>query len=576
MLLSGDVLWLGPRAPWAAALDAAVHSCAAAADLPARGGAALVVVAGDPAAAADWLRRPRERPPALVVADGDDAEEAALQAGADEAVSASAPPEDARRAVRRALARHAAAQDETDVFRLMVECATDLLTLTDADGRTLYASPAAEELTGAPAEDLVGREPFASVHPDDLDRVRRAYVGAVAAGGAPVATQYRVRDADGCVRVVESVGRPACAGGRTYGVVSTRDVTERVEMEERLRDSEARYRAVVRALPDVVSRLRHDGWVVDFHVPPVFETEFPAEAMLGRRLQDVIQTDIARKFADNVGRLRETGRVVSYDYEVEVMGETRHREVRLAPLGDGEVISMIRDVTALRQKTAALQRSRTELRALATHLQDVREEERARLSREVHDVLGQQLTAIRLGIGWFGRRLSDNAEAQARLAELRETIDETIGHVRQVAADLRPGVLDDFGLASAAEWQVERFAARTGVEASLAVEGTAEVPTDVATAAFRVLQEALTNVARHADARSVDVTLDVTLGGGAVRLTVADDGRGFDGNAVGRRTLGLLGMRERAGALGGTLDVRGVPGRGTVVECTLPLAPPRP
>ena len=586
---SGDVSWLGRPAPWADALGP-VRACASVADLPAQGaGAALAAVAeAHLAEAGPWLRRSGDRPPALVVLDGDDpdAEEAALRAGAEEAVVRSAPPDVARRAGRRAAARHVALQAgggpaqggpvEGDPFRLLVENAADLLTLADADGRTLYASPAAEDQLGVPAEALVGREPFAAVHPDDRDRVRLAYAGGLAAGGAAVTLRYRAVEPGGRVRVVESVGRPATGpAGRPYGVVSTRDVTGRAEIEGRLRDSEARFRAVVSALPDVVSRLRHDGWVVDFHVPAVFETEFPAEDMLGRRLHDVIQADLTRKFEDAVARVRATGGVVAYDYEVEALGETRHREVRLAPLGDGEVISMIRDVTALREKAAALERSQAELRALATHLRDVREAERARLSREVHDVLGQQLTAIRLGVGWFGRHYAGDEAAQARLDDTRAVIDETVRHVRQIAADLRPGVLDDFGLASAAEWEVGRFEERSGVAASLAVEGAAEPPPDVATAAFRVLQEALTNVARHAEAASVAVAL--RLGTDAVRLTVADDGRGLDpAGGAGRRSLGLVGMRERAGALGGTLSVRGAPGRGTVVECTFPLAAPPP
>ena len=574
---SGDVLWLGPPAPWADALGP-VRACADADALVAGGaGAALAVVGAEHAGAlADWLRRPRERPPVLVALPDDDpdAEDGALRAGADDAVPVSAPPGAARRAARRAAARHHAARRDADLYRLMVESATDLLVLTDDAGRTLYASPSAEAQTGIAAADLVGREPFSTVHPDDRERVATAYAEGVASGVAD-GVQYRALGDDGRERTLESVGRVVQgADGRVYGVMSTRDVTGRVETERQLHDSEARYRAVVGALPDVVSRLRHDGHVLGFHVPAVFETEFPAEALIGRRLHEVIPADLARKFDDGVARVRETGGVVSYDYAVVSRGETRHREVRLALLGDGEVISMIRDVTALREKAEALERSKTELRALATHLQDVREEERARLSREVHDVLGQQLTAIRLGVGWFGRRFPDDDAAQARLADTRATIDETIRHVRQIAADLRPGVLDDFGLASAAEWQVKRFEERSGVAASLDVHGAAEPPPDVATAAFRVLQEALTNVARHAHARSVAVTL--VLGAGAARLVVADDGRGIDDGAasVGRRTLGLLGMRERAGALGGTLDVRGVPGRGTVVECTFPLDPP--
>ena len=510
--------------------------------------------------------------------DDADAEDAALRAGADAVVASAAPPADARRAAGRATARHHAAQRDADLYRLMVESATDLIVLTDDTGRTVYASPAAKSQVGIEADSLVGREPFSTIHPDDRDRVTSAYAEGVASGAVD-SVQYRAIDDDGRVRTLESVGRAVTGpDGRVYGVSSTRDVTERVEIEGRLHDSEARYRAVVEALPDVVSRLRHDGHVLGFHVPAVFETEFPAEALVGRRLQDVIPAELAQKFEAGVARVRETGGVVSYDYDVEAHGAVRHREVRLSPLGGDEVISMIRDVTALRESAAALERSRAELRALATHLQDVREEERARLSREVHDVLGQQLTAIRLGVGWFGRHYPDDAEAQRRLTDTRATIDETIRHVRQIAADLRPGVLDDFGLASAVEWQAGRFEDRTGLAVTVETLGTAEPSPDVATAAFRVLQEALTNVARHAEADTVTITL--ALADDGVRLTVADDGRGIEGpkgrGEIGRQSLGLLGMRERACALGGTLDVRGAPGRGTVVECTFPVAPPRP
>ena len=337
---------------------------------------------------------------------------------------------------------------------------------------------------------------------------------------------------------------------------------------------ESRFQTVVRALPDVVSRIRDDGLVLDFHVPEAFATEFPAETLIGRRLQDVIPPDLAGRFARAVRQVRATGRLASYTYTVEVDGRTCYREVRVAPVGPREVISMLRDVTDLREKAAALERSQAELRALATHLQDVREEERTRLSREVHDVLGQQLTAIRLGAGWFGRRYAGDDVVQEHLADLRATVDETIRHVRQIAADLRPGVLDDFGLASAVEWQAARFEERTGTACSLDVRGHAEPPPEVATAAFRVLQEALTNVARHAGAGRVAVALG--LGARSLRLVVSDDGRGFDAGQVERRSLGLVGMRERAGALGGHLSVRGVPGRGTVVECRLPFTAPPP
>jgi len=568
--MTPTVLWLGLPLPWADALPGTIRTV----DVPEAvvgADASLVVLADGVGALADWLRRPRTRPPTLVVCATVDEEDAALRAGAEGVLSPDTTAEDARRAARRAAARHASVQTDAELYRMMVESATDLMTVSDATGRTIYASPAAEAQTGRTPEEMLAQEPFEGIHPDDREAATAAFMAGMVSG-QPTAFRYRNVGADGRVRLLESHGRAATGpDGQPYGIVTTRDVTEAAEIERKLMASEARYRAIVHALPDVVSRLRDDGLVVDFHVPDVFATEFPAEAMIGKVLPDIIPDDLAAKVRDAMDRLRQTDETVSYDYAVEVGGRTCYREVRMAPIGDDEVLSMLRDVTPLREHEAALERSRAELQALATHLQDIREEERTRLSRDVHDVLGQQLTAIRLGVGWFGRHYPDDEAAQARLDDVRQTIDETIRHVRQLAADLRPGVLDDFGLASAVEWQATRFEERTDVGCRVDVQGRTEPPREVATAAFRVFQEALTNVARHAEAATVKVTL--VLGPAQVRLVVADDGRGFDAGRMRRHALGLVGMRERAGALGGALEVRGEPGRGTVVECTLPFEP---
>ncbi len=566
--MTSTVLWLGSPLDWADALPGFVQIV----DVPdavVGTDAALVVLAEGVGPLGDWLRQPRTRPPVLVVCGTDAEEDAALRAGAEGVLSPGASSAEANRAARRAIARHAHVQTDAELYRMMIESVTDLVTVVDASGRTIYASPSAEAQTGRTAEDLRAQAPFAGIHPDDREAAVAAFQVGMASG-QPATLRYRNVGPDGRVRLLESHGRAAVGpDGRPYGIVTTRDVTEVAETERRLTASETRFRTIVHALPDVVSRLQDDGLVLDFHVPEVFATEFPAASMIGRSLPDIIPPDLAEKYRDAMDRLRQSGEAVWYDYEVAVDGRTRYREVRMAPFGDGEVLSMLRDVTPLREHEAALERSRAELQALATHLQNVREEERTRLSREVHDVLGQQLTAIRLGIGWFGRHFPDHEAAQARLDDVRQTIDETIRHVRQIAADLRPGVLDDFGLASAVEWQAGRFEERTGVGCRIVVEGADEPPREVATAAFRVLQEALTNVARHAEAQSVTITLG--LGPREARLVVADDGRGFDPTTMRQRSLGLVGMRERAAALGGALAVRGEPGRGTVVECTLPV-----
>ena len=341
---------------------------------------------------------------------------------------------------------------------------------------------------------------------------------------------------------------------------------------------ENRYRALLGALPDVIARLRDDGLALDFYVPDEFETDFPPETLLGQQIGDVVPDEFADLFAGAVARLRESGEPQSYRYTVDVDGEARVREARVVANGEGEVLSILRDVTDLARSTNELEASRAELRALAARLQAVREEERARLARDVHDVIGQGLTAIRLTAGTLARRRPDDAEVQARVADLRDLVDETIGHARRVATDLRPGSLDDLGLVAALEWQARRFEEQSGLTCIVETEGPAAVfapgalPEPLGTAVFRIVQEALTNVARHADASEIAIRL--VADGAALRLGIRDDGRGLPSSPpdTERRPLGLVSMRERALAAGGRLSVDDAPGGGALVRAAFPDA----
>jgi len=216
--------------------------------------------------------------------------------------------------------------------------------------------------------------------------------------------------------------------------------------------------------------------------------------------------------------------------------------------------------------------SRQQLRDLASHLQSVREQERTDVAREIHDELGQALTALKMDAHWIGRRIGPGQpELGARALAMAKVIDATVHAVRRISSELRPTLLDDLGLAAAIEWQAREFEQRSGITCDIQSE-----PEDIvldrprSTALFRIFQETLTNVARHAHASCVDVALRHL--GSSVELTVSDNGRGIDAEqASDARSLGIVGMRERARALGGTLDVDGAAGRGTIVRVSIPL-----
>jgi signal transduction histidine kinase len=230
-----------------------------------------------------------------------------------------------------------------------------------------------------------------------------------------------------------------------------------------------------------------------------------------------------------------------------------------------------RDVTDRHLATAQIQASREQLRALASRLQKVREEERTGIAREIHDELGQALTGLKLDIAWMKNRLPRDHEVMGQCVSIIKRIDQTLTAVRRIATELRPSVLDQLGLAAALEWQGQEFGARTGIEVSmeLSVDG-AMIPDDLGSSAFRILQESLTNVIRHANASRVEIRLCQTPT--LLTLAIADNGVGCASACFeGTRSLGLVGMRERALACGGECTITGVPGRGTTVLLRVPL-----
>jgi len=229
----------------------------------------------------------------------------------------------------------------------------------------------------------------------------------------------------------------------------------------------------------------------------------------------------------------------------------------------------------LSRKTAALADSEQKLRALASHLISVREEERAHIAREIHDELGQVLTGLKMEVAWLAKHLhEDQKPLFEKTRSMGQLIDSTVQTVRKISAGLRPEVLDEMGLVAAIGWQAKEFQKRTGIRCRLKLpEEVASLERELSTTVFRVFQEILTNVARHSRATRVDI--DMKNDGRSLVLEVADNGVGIaDGEHNGRRSLGLLGMQERALRVGGEVSIGSAPGHGTKVVVTIPAARP--
>jgi signal transduction histidine kinase len=236
-----------------------------------------------------------------------------------------------------------------------------------------------------------------------------------------------------------------------------------------------------------------------------------------------------------------------------------------------------RDITEHQQAAEHLENSRAELRALSAQLQSVREEERMRISREIHDELGQVLTGLKMDVVSLARRMSDATatrdwrQLKERAQSIAELINNAILTVRRISTELRPGLLDAVGLTAAIEWQAKEFENRTGIKCRLGLPD-ADVILDQnrSVAVFRIFQEILTNVTRHAQASEVNIILEAREAD--LFLEARDNGRGIRASEFSNpKSLGLLGMRERTLLLGGEFNIRGVQGKGTTVTVRIPL-----
>jgi PAS domain S-box-containing protein len=226
-----------------------------------------------------------------------------------------------------------------------------------------------------------------------------------------------------------------------------------------------------------------------------------------------------------------------------------------------------------RQAAADLKKSHEQLRSLAAHLQSIREEERANISREIHDELGQSLIALKMVLSATTAKLSTtrkNKEIAGKLNEAAGLVSSTLESVKQICTDLRPTLLDHIGLGAAMEWQCEQFQERTGVECGVDVESDI-FKGDTAVALFRVFQEALTNVTKHSEATKVEAKLKKENGN--IVLEIHDNGVGLTGDQISKRhSFGLLGMRERLYPFGGMISIEGKKQRGTTLTAIIPVA----
>lgn len=368
---------------------------------------------------------------------------------------------------------------------------------------------------------------------------------------------------------LEYDGRPCLLG---TGI----SVTEKKKAEEELKLSEQKYRLLFHSNPLAM-------WMLSLPDYQIIETNESALIQYGYTREEFLAMDVYRlRPAEDLDRFKQyvdTGfRGIHY------AGIWRHQKkdgtiiyvniVTHDTWYEGKSVRLVlaNEVTERYLAEERLKESYESIKRLTEHLNSVREQERLHIAREIHDELGQLLTVLKMDVSWLNKKLQAAPEpVKEKLADLISLLDTTVKTVRRISSELRPSLIDDLGLVAAMEWHMEEFQKRSGIDCQARLpENELNLSDNVKIGLYRILQESLTNVARHSQAKKVVVKLQKT--DNQLILTVEDDGIGFDEANRNKKTLGLVGARERAEGLGGSYSIQGFPGQGTRVQVAIPYS----
>jgi len=478
-------------------------------------------------------------------------------------------------------------QEQRALLDELFEQGPEAVVLTDTNNRIVRVNRAFARIFGYSPEETVGRRLGELIVPDEAKDEERQFAATAANGPRVDAEGIRKRKDDtllhvGIVRVAVSVPGKQIAGYAIY-----RDITERKQYEEQLKMSEGQ-------LVEAQHLARIGSWNWDLTTNSLNWSD-ELFRIFGRRPQEFNPTHEAFLQLVHPEDLESVNEAIQHsvntldqlDYYVRITrpdGEVRilHSRGTVDVDAYGTPIRMYgaaQDVTESRLAEEELGQSNEKLRALSARLQLAREEEGTRIARELHDELGASLTSLKWDLEGLSKRCSDWVN-QTDYSVLHDSIekmialvDDILGNVRRISSELRPSILDDLGLMAAIEWQARQFESRSGIVCEIdPLFDDAQLNREQSTAIFRILQEALTNILRHAQASRVNVLIEEV--NGELVLEIKDNGRGTTEEEIaGSQSLGLIGMRERAHMLGGTIEITGVVGGGTVITLRVPIHP---
>jgi PAS domain S-box-containing protein len=371
-------------------------------------------------------------------------------------------------------------------------------------------------------------------------------------------------------------------GGELLEVILIlQDITERKIAEEVLRSSEEKRRLIMNAALDAIVSIDTKGFITSWNPPAEKIFGWKENEIIGRRLSEtIIPGKYRERHEKGLQHYLQTGEGPVLNKLIEITALNKEGaefpvELSIIPIEQDDEKSFcafIKDISERKKAEERLKQSHGDMRLLASHLQNIREEERAAMAREVHDELGQQITCLKMDFSWLYKKMNvEDPQMKQKMKETTELLDHTAITIRKIATELRPSILDDFGLIEALQWHSQEFEKKSGIIIQFnSVVPDITIEKNIAVALFRIYQESLTNVARHAAATSV--TASIVLKDDQLILTISDNGKGFDvTKSSNKKTLGLLGMKERSLMIGGKYEITSAPGKGTTVLVTVPL-----
>lgn len=466
-------------------------------------------------------------------------------------------------------------------FSRITSTTNDAIWEWDLTNGNLWANENHQKLYGLSVTDPI--PPFDEwvkrLHPDDREELVNRQQTALDSQTNVFISEYRFKRQDGEYRTIydrcyisrDEKGSPVLLTG------SMMDITERKKVEEALYASEENYRTLVEQATDGIFIADLTGKFIVVNRAGCQLSQYSMNELSDMTIYDLALPEELKEMPFKFDEVMSSEGGRSERKMRKKDGSIIDIEINAKILSNGKFLAFVRDITQRKKAEKDLKDSYAAIRTLSSHLQNIREEERSHIAREIHDELGQQLTVLKLDLSWLQRKINAITEDEAmnlRINEMLNLINETVNSVRRISSSLRPSLLDDIGLLAAVEWHLQEFEKRSGIKVNFVSSELASdtpLPPSTATALFRILQESLTNIVRHANASEVNVSLFINSE--VIILNISDNGVGFNPETINKKkTLGILGMQERTLALGGSYKISSAEGQGTAVEVVIPVS----